>query len=608
MAICSITNAHSTECKFSQLPPGFLPYEEFIHKYNFAATSTEQIHPITKSLSQTMHRSLPEGLKQLLDVDAGVVAGLQEFFPTIDNLAPIIAKKIKDGGRVFLVGSGSSGRVALDLAAKCCLAFPTYGKNILGVIAGGDSAFVRAKEGFEDSAVEGEKALSDYQLCSKDTVILISASGSASYNVGCGHASKNAGASVHYFYNSKLVPERTQQLFNRGVNPLCVDIGPQGISGSTRLQAATLAEACLGALLTSTLYNCKNDPDTAKSYPKQLAKKMEQGHSLILDKLETIAQFVQKEKSVFSDPNANFRKLSDLYQQGYVTFIASKNSIREVLIDATETSPTFSTNPIRREDDQANTKKAEFRAYLEDAEDNQQAWQTLLGRNINEQDLDDVNTFLLATEAQGNYSYNNRPKGQGNFSIGVSKLKKEEHLPTEMLQQLKESQTQGGQVGLILICKGKIPESYWEELQFVQNSLLVIQDIPNDPIGIIDTIILKQILNLISNGSMVLENKVHGNKMIDVRAANEKLKFRCITLIKTILSECLPDLQISDEQLYYYVAHVAAKKNENEQQGSYTPSLVKIVLALIALNKSPEDFQEAVDKLIEEKESINWLL
>ena len=67
---------------------------------------------------------------------------------------------------------------------------------------------IRAKEGFEDSEREGEKAVTAHHIGPKDSVILISASGSASFNVGFGHSAANLGAKVYYFYNSHEIPER----------------------------------------------------------------------------------------------------------------------------------------------------------------------------------------------------------------------------------------------------------------------------------------------------------------------------------------------------------------------------------------------------------------
>lgn len=592
----------------STLPSGYMPFEEFAKEFAFGSISTEQLHPETKQLSQVMHTNVLKGMELLVKVDEGVVQGLEAFFPSIETLVPIFADKIGQEGRIFLVGSGSSGRVAIDIAAKCGSKFPKFREQIQGVIAGGDSAFIRAKEGFEDSETDGEVALKNENLGPHDIVILISASGSASFNVGCGHFSANQGASVFYFYNSHNIPLRTQRLFDRNVNPvvpLCIDIGPQAIGGSTRLQTATLAEACLGALLGSAFYFKQGEERLSKAYPTELASKMKQGLELIKDRLRMIQKFVLMEVEVFSSPNSNFKRLKDVSDEGYVTFVALEESIREVLIDSTETSPTFSTNPIRRECER-HQRRAEFRAYLIGREDNNNAWKALLGRKVQYLDIQETESFILADETEGIHSFSNRPKGKGNFVIGVAKISDSHSIPPQMLHVLNAVKRQGGAVGLLLLCTSQLSEEKIKELEHAYDCVLVMDKTPSDAIGFSETILLKQVLNLVSNSSMVLMNKVHGNHMIDVRASNKKLIDRCMRLIKDIWSDHeqkVPD----DKFLYQYVVYVSAMKSAYEENGIYTPSVVKVVLTMLALKKSPAEFQEVIDFLAEKGERIDWI-
>ncbi len=593
----------------STLPPDFKQFEEFEKDFALGGTSTEQFHPVTKSLSQVMHKSVTEGMELLLDVDKEVIKGFELFLPSIEIYAPQLGKKIKNGGRIFLIGSGSSGRVGIDIAAKCSRVFPNAGTQVRGVIGGGDSALIRAKEGFEDSEADGEAALKEYHLGPQDTVILISASGSASFNVGCGNFSADRGAAVFYFYNSAKIPSRTKNLFDRKANPvigLCIDIGPQAIAGSTRLQGATLADACLGALLGSAFYASQDQELLAAEYPKDLLAKMTEGLALIRSHLSNIGKFAERETEVFSDPRSNFRQLRDVGKQGYITFLASKDSIREVLIDSTETSPTFSTNPIRRENE-THKKRAEFSPFLLGEKNNAAAWAALLGRDITASDIKDTDSFLLSTEAPGENSLQNRFVGKGNFVIGVMKLTQSQPLPEEMLDALKAVKKQGGYVGVILLCHGNLTEEQRTELQQLSDNLVLMEHVPQDSMGLAETLILKQTLNLISNGSMILTNKVHGNQMIDVRASNNKLIDRCIRLTKGIWSEYRSDPAPSDKILYHYIAHVSAMKKSYEKQGIYTPSVVKILLAMLSLNKTPEDFQEIIDRLEKEQESVDWI-
>lgn len=591
------------------LPAGFTPFEEFAKEFSLGHVSTEQLHPITKQLSQVMHTSIPSGMELLLKVDETVVQGLASFLPSLPTLTPLFADTLKQGGTIFLIGSGSSGRVAIDLAAKCKAAFPRFHAQVEGLIAGGDSAFVRAKEGFEDSQADGEAALKAVHLAPRDAVILISASGSASFNVGCGHFAASQGARVFYFYNTTQVPARTERLFTRSVNPvtpLCVDIGPQAIGGSTRLQAATLTEACLGALLGSTLYLAQGEELRAKTYPQELVSHLQQGLTLIKAHLASIASFGQREVEVFSNPHSNFRHLKDVSEQGYVTFVSLADTLREILIDATETSPTFSTNPIRKETE-VDKKRAEFRAYLIGQQSNRQAWQALLGRKVHPLDLPDTDAFLLSTEAQGVYSFTHRPQGAGNFCIGVAKVPASGLVPPALLHVLDAAKQQGGLAGLLLLCPGKLPEKQLHALEKSYDCALALQNVPADALGLSETLLLKQVLNLISNSSMVLMNKVHGNQMIDVRATNQKLIDRSMRLIHDIWEEYQPDCPLDARLLYHYVAHVSVLKQSYEQKGIYTPSVAKIVLAMLALHKTPDDFQEVVDLLPEKQERIDWI-
>ena len=533
------------------LPGGYLPFEEFAQQFSLGRTSTEQIHEKTKTLSQTMQSDIVKGLEMLFDADQAVLVGFEHFIPVIESLAPDIAARMKAGGRIFLVGSGSSGRIAVDIAAKCAK------EQVRGIIAGGDSAMIRAKEGFEDSEADGEQCLQSYNLNAEDSVLLISASGSASFNVGCGHYAANKGSQVLYFYNSKDIPSRTKQLFNRQnnpVRPLELDIGPQAISGSTRLQGASLAEMCLGALLGAALFQCEGKALDACRYPHDLLVKMREGNHLISKHLKTIAQFVEKEATVFLSPNANFRRLGDETSQGYVTIIGEKDSLREILIDATETSPTFSMNPIRRETEVLQ-KKGEFRAYLVGEKDNQTAWEALLGRAIEPGALVDTKQFLLALKTEGNNSYDKRPIGTGNFVIGVTKKANASGGSNEILDLLHNVISEGGDAGLIVLSRDKMASSFGSPLL-----TLLLDEVPFDHLGLVETLLLKQILNLISNGSMVLTGKVYGNRMIDVRASNQKLIDRSLRLIKEIWEDFQRPLPLSDEELYHYITHVCALK------------------------------------------------
>ncbi len=588
------------------LPVGFLPFVEFSAKFSLGEASTEQAHPVTMKLSEVMQRSTEDGLDLLWQVDQNVIDGLKSFAPIIDAMVPVLTERLGVGGRIFIVGSGSSGRIAFDLAAKCRQNFSLGGDKVIPVIAGGLSAVIRAKEGFEDCEKSGANCAASLGIKSTDYVICVSSSGSSPFNVGFAHEAANRSAAGAYFYNSEFVPDRTRKLFerqNQAILPWKIDIGPQAISGSTRLQGATLAEACLGALLFSTLFQLKGDHESAEQYCNSLVEKITQANQLIHQHLSEIAAFVEKEEDIFSAEDANFRKVRDEEAKGYVTFLGDDKVGLALFMDTTECSP----NPVQ-EEKESETKRSEFRAYTITHLDNVSAWSSLVGYNIPEEDHADLNRFILSAEVEGNHSFSQRPKGKGNLLISVAIAEKSGDLAAELIEEMHTAKSfpSQGESGIILLSVPKMREEKKEYLK-EKYLTLVMDEIPNDRIA--QTILLKQILNLISNAAMIKMGKVEGNKMIDVRPSNGKLLDRCLRLVRSIWEEKQSSLEISSEELYLIVTNVIAIKEELLQQNIYTAPLVKTVLALLYLNLQPnrESVMEATKFLLEHKESIHWL-
>lgn len=583
-----------------QLPKDCKTYEEFAPLFLLEATTTEQINPLTKNLSQAVSEDICKGLEQLWEADQAVLSGFDQFIPTIEELAPKWAEKLLDDGRIVLNGSGSSGRLSLGLAARCQEVSKRFGKQIIGVMAGGDSAMIRAKEGYEDSEAEGEKCLQFLGMTKKDISIQVSASGSAFFNRGCANQAANQGSQVYYFYNSKDIPQRTEQLFKRGNNPvnrLLLDIGPQSIAGSTRLQSASIAELALGCLLITALLYAEGKVEEARAYPKALAAKMAEANQRIKEQLTNIATFAKKEADLFLSQEANFYRQKDESAKGYVTVLGEKGTLRLGMTDMTEINPTFQINPIRRKSEEGK-KRGEYRAYLAGEEDNRAAWDTLVGRSVAEQDRADTDEFLVASGAQGNFSYESRPKGKGNLVIGLSSTGT--GAVVDMLKEVKE-----GDKGLIVVSKDKVqlPED-------PKMLTLKLDELPSDDYGQVEALTWKQVLNMISNTAMVLVGKVRGNWMTDMRAANQKLVGRAMRNVMGIWEEeTKREMPITEEELYYYVLRVEELKKKFDTQNIYTPSVVRIILAMLFLEKKPvpQDFVEVLAFLAERQEQLSFL-
>ncbi len=557
----------------TQKPVESLAYDDFKVTFNFTETTTEMSHPITEHLSEVMKENPLQGLELLLKVDEMVLEGYEQFIPQIHSLSDTLSSKIARGGRIFLLGSGSSGRVGTVLSKLTKSAFKEQAEVIHALLSGGDSVMIKPKENHEDNAKAGSMAFEEYDLGVEDTVFLISASGSATFNAGAGHAAAEAGADVYYFYNSTSVPDVTKALFNRQKNPvhkLCLDIGPQAIAGSTRLQAATLANAALGALLVSTLYKVDQQKQAAAEFPNKLLENMRKGFELIRAHSHQIAEIALLEKAIFSHPASNFmaRPGNPKAAVGYVTFVADEHTIQTVFIDATESSPTFSLPPMLRENEVHKLLPA-YAAYLVGAKNNHEAWEKLLGRRVHKEDLEATESFLLSKTAPGIYSYENRPTREGNLVFGVAKIAPDQQVPAAISGALLSAKRTGAKTCLILLSQKELAEAEKCTLSAYCDVLLSFDNLPEDPTGFSETILLKQVLNLISNSAMTLVGKVEGNLMTDVRAANNKLIARVMTLIKKRwdINRQTP-FPLPDEKLYKMIL-----KRMEEKKGDLTDTI-----------------------------------
>jgi N-acetylmuramic acid 6-phosphate etherase len=536
---------------------------------NLGYLSTEKHNPVTASLSSIMHKDCVQGLKLLHQVDKQhTVAGIYEFAHTYyAQLTELVTITRANKGRCFLVGAGSSGRIAIDIASRCCNDI-----EIVGIMAGGDSAFICAREGFEDSESAGHAVMCEYAITPHDFVILISASGSASFNVGCAVQARKVGAKVCYLYNSAQVPAKTQTLFDQfGVIPVVIDSGPQAITGSTRLQAASIARLALGTLFGG-------------EQPHAIIEGLAIANNKIAENLHDIAQIIQLEHAVLAHPQSNFRKIKDETTQGYVTFVGDKTVLRDIVMDAVETAPTFSTNPPRMVNE-VGKKKAEFQAYLIGENDNLLAWQTLVGRSINRHDVERSLQFSVTENALCM-----RPLGEGNMVIGVAW-----HNPAPLMATLAQARAQGAKTALILLSDATITDR-----AFDCDACVVLDDLPQDAIGLIAAITLKQVLNMISNGTMILMNKVEGNQMIDVNASNNKLVDRAIRLTQEVFAG-YSAVTHEYENIAISMREILDKKKEYEVKNMYTPSPVKIAVAMLFRGVN---FEDAVTLLHDYEENL----
>jgi N-acetylmuramic acid 6-phosphate etherase len=180
--------------------------------------------------------------------DTSVPKAIARAMPQIEALVPEIVKQMGKGGRLFYIGAGTSGRLGIVDASECP---PTFGVPqgwVIGLIAGGDSAIRKAVEFAEDDKQQGWKDLQEHQVNHKDVVIGLAASGITPYVIGALEEAGNHGLVTGCITCNRDTPLAKASLF-----PIEVVVGPEFVTGSTRLKAGTAQKLVLNMISTATM-------------------------------------------------------------------------------------------------------------------------------------------------------------------------------------------------------------------------------------------------------------------------------------------------------------------------------------------------------------------
>jgi N-acetylmuramic acid 6-phosphate etherase len=180
--------------------------------------------------------------------DKTVPLAVEKAIPQIEKLVNAIIGKMLDGGRLFYMGAGTSGRLGIVDASECP---PTYGVPhglVNGIIAGGDKAIRKAVEFAEDDTEQGWKDLQEHEISSQDVVIGITASGTTPYVVGAIKKCKEMGITTGGISCNPESPLSKACDF-----PIEAIVGPEFITGSTRMKAGTAQKLILNMISTTVM-------------------------------------------------------------------------------------------------------------------------------------------------------------------------------------------------------------------------------------------------------------------------------------------------------------------------------------------------------------------
>lgn len=194
------------------------------------------------------NKSVNQLLTEINYEDQQVALAVQKTIPEIEKLVTAIVKRMKKGGRLFYVGAGTSGRLGVLDASEIP---PTYGvppTYVIGLIAGGDHALRNPVEGAEDDEESAWKELQKYNINENDVVVGIAASGTTPYVVGALRLSKLNGVltgAISCNNNSPISLESDIRIE--------VIVGPEYVTGSTRMKSGTAQKMILNMITTSAM-------------------------------------------------------------------------------------------------------------------------------------------------------------------------------------------------------------------------------------------------------------------------------------------------------------------------------------------------------------------
>lgn len=562
-------------------------YVENKKQFHLFSLLTEQRHPATWTLSQTVRNSTLDGLKMLLSVDNDIVEKIKDL---AKNPAPLykaseaVVRAVKNRRKIYFYGCGSTGRLAKFMESTLWRPFwrkiktsPLWAKSenhlpddieeyLIGEMTGADRALISSLEGFEDLQLIGRLQLLDRGIEKGDVVFCVTEGGETSSVIGTilcaleqygdqnNKTSEESAGNLFFVYNNPdtlLLPfERSRKVLeNPGITKINLTTGPQAITGSTRMQATTIETFVLGVVLEHALgMLLKEFLDN-----RDLA---EAGFNPDLNLAEALLSFKQV-KEAADKSTASLSVLTDAeaeaYRFGRFSTYFAREALVTVFIDCTERSPTFRLHPLDTVDE--NDKKSWIRVWT-DAANKKNAWEVLLGRNFRgldasfyrssfESKIDDTylkRTALKSLESAGSdqqekydlsFSENNRRKYKPEKEdIGIIACTAGEigmlNNPESGFSRFSKF-FRDAKLAIIRVYQGDKPLSY-EAVKCDIGVDIILSGFP-DPAGLRSQIALKMVLNAHSTAIMAMLGRVIGNTMTSVNPSNLKLIGRATYLI-----------------------------------------------------------------------------
>ena len=545
-------------------------------QFQLGVLTTEASHLVTAKLSDVAKHDVSAALGLLFDVDADVLRKYREFVASgrADGIKQTLLQALKQGGKVFFTGCGSTGRLSIQLVSiwrdfwqqqrarglECVPSAEEIENRAFAVMAGGDFALIKSVEGFEDFTAFGKKQLGDLGVSNKDVVFVITEGGETSFVIGTAWKGLEAGARVYFVYNNpdpvlcKHVVRSRDVLQEPRIEKINLTTGPMAITGSTRMQATTIQLCVMLTVLEMVVRDWLKELEPggpcsldAAAVPEEFAVKLEQMHATLKScpVLSQLARLTTMEEAVYRTGHRN-------------NYFADRFGI-DVLTDTTERSPTYCTPPFRKFDDAAASDSWAF--LFVPYSETPHAWERIIKRKplCVEWTEAEVHDLVGAEKTPRTYelvkkiSYHElmrfkvgldglkyRSLGKGDCAVGiVAEAEKMSLLSPNGFHrvQLEAAHKAGAKIGLLYFGR----EASLNELntfvsQWNAECLAVLVPVPETDLLLegVTRMAVKSLLNTLSTCTMVRLGRVMGNFMIWVVPSNLKLIDRATRYIEKL--------------------------------------------------------------------------
>ena len=189
-----------------------------------------------------------ELLTNINNEDKTVPLAVEKCIPSIEKFVTQALKRMKNGGRLFYIGAGTSGRLGIVDASECPPTFGVPHELVVGLIAGGDSAIRKAVEFAEDDTKQGWQDLLEENITPNDCLVGIAASGTTPYVLGAINSANNLGV-----LTAGISCNENSPLSQKSTHPITAVVGPEFVTGSTRMKSGTAQKLILNMISTSLM-------------------------------------------------------------------------------------------------------------------------------------------------------------------------------------------------------------------------------------------------------------------------------------------------------------------------------------------------------------------